>query len=97
DESQAEQRSRVFANILGYGHLIPLQQSINSYLQYLPGVSQLTQRLDRLREELRAVNEAEKVNEPASDAAELISQLAVSLNSGLDKSNHETFLQRAQT
>ncbi|WP_227478830.1 AAA family ATPase [Escherichia coli] len=97
DESQAEQRSQVFANILGYGHLIPLQQSINSYLQYLPGVSQLTQRLDRLREELRAVNEAEKVNEPASDAAELISQLAVSLNSGLDKSNHETFLQRAQT
>ncbi|ORM90290.1 hypothetical protein HA50_22680 [Pantoea cypripedii] len=97
DESQADQRSQVFANILGYGHLIPLQQSINSYLQYLPGVSQLTQRLDRLREELRAVDEAEKANEPASDAAELISQLAVSLDSGQDSSNHETFLERAQT
>lgn len=97
DESQADQRSQVFANILGYGHLIPLQQSISSYLQYLPGVSQLTQRLDSLREELRAVNEAEKANEPASDAAYLISQLAVSLDSGQDRSNHETFLQRAQT
>lgn len=97
DESQADQRSQVFANILGYGHLIPLQQSINSYLQYLPGVSQLGQRLDRLREELRAVNEAEKANESASDAAELISQLAVSLDSGQDRSNHEIFLQRAQT
>ncbi|MFH5070350.1 AAA family ATPase [Enterobacter cloacae complex sp. 2024EL-00215] len=36
DEAESEQRSQIFANILGYGHLLPQQKLLMDYLRYLP-------------------------------------------------------------
>lgn len=52
DNDHAERRQQIFANILGYGHLIPTKTRLESYVNALPSGRSLIQVRDRLQQEI---------------------------------------------
>ena len=58
DEAESEQRSQIFANILGYGHLLPQQKLLMDYLRYLPQSVSLYKKLRKRKQNGRNSNKS---------------------------------------
>ncbi|WKZ93977.1 AAA family ATPase [Chimaeribacter arupi] len=55
DNEYAEHRQQIFANILGYGHLLPMQKNLRLYVQNLSSDRELLSRQSRLKDEINSL------------------------------------------
>ncbi|KAA6050460.1 AAA family ATPase [Pantoea sp. Bo_7] len=55
DNEYAEHRQQIFANILGYGHLLPMQKNLRLYVQNLSSDRELLSRQSRLKDEIKTL------------------------------------------
>lgn len=55
DNQHATLRKQIFANILGYGHLIPVLNKLNAYVNAIPSDRSLLTKLRRVEEEISLI------------------------------------------
>lgn len=53
DNDHAERRQQIFANILGYGHLIPIKSKLETYIAALPSARSLIAKRKEIEDEIQ--------------------------------------------
>lgn len=73
DNEHAALRKQIFANILGYGHLIPVLNKLNAYVDAIPSDRSLMTRRRQMEEDIRQLTE--KVGQETHSKARIAQNL----------------------